>query len=181
MQDSFILSLTCFLSLITLVRINWSPDFLNWQNRCSGFLPGLLISCVIQGIDCLLLMTLTGTHCSVNFSRTDEKFVQSPSTVLLLWQERNFTGLGSPWVSSCIICLLLKDLLFRIYYRKQLRILSIVLESCKHASMNCHRSIAINLARQPNVIIILQSQSRLTMSKALTLSTKVMFRSIFCF
>ena len=68
---------------------------------------------------------------------------------------------------------------FRIYYRKQLGVLSIVLESCKHASMNC-RTIAINLAGQPNVIIF-QSPSRLTVSKALPLSTKVMLRFIFCF
>ena len=61
-------------------------------------------------------------------------------------------------------------------------LLPIVLESCKHASMN-YRTIAINLVGQPNVVIIFQIPSRLTVSflKALTLSTKVMLRSIFCF
>ena len=51
-----------------------------------------------------------------------------------------------------------------------------------HASIpswNC-RTIALNLAGQPNFAIILQSPSRLTVSNALVRSTKVMLTSKFC-
>ena len=46
-------------------------------------------------------------------------------------------------------------------------------------SWNC-RTIAMNLAGQPNFAIIFQSPSRLTVSNALVRSTKVMYRSTFC-
>ena len=46
-------------------------------------------------------------------------------------------------------------------------------------SWNC-RTIAMNLAGQPNLAIIFQSPSRLTVSNALVRSTKVMWRSTFC-
>ena len=49
------------------------------------------------------------------------------------------------------------------------------------ACMPSCRTIAMNLGGQPNLAIIFQSPSRLTVSKALVRSTNVMYRSTFSF
>ena len=64
-------------------------------------------------------------------------------------------------------------------HRKWFRVLSIILNACLHGVMKLPQHYYV-LGGQPNVAIIFQSSSRLTVSNVLVRSTKVMYRSIFC-
>ena len=70
-------------------------------------------------------------------------------------------------------------LLNSICHREWIRNLAIILDPSSIPSWNC-RTIAMNLAGQPNFAINFQSPSRLTVSNDLVKSIKVMLMSIFC-